>query len=249
MQKRGEPPAEAAEWFAAIHSSGHIDDVIFVPIFVLCDEAVHIAITAKTMAQEASLKDMLSAATSIIQACNDLESKFVQKYGQRITCSLVGAAEIPVINGHRDVQTLRVRNYIDGAFLRLYFSILELLFHAAMLPEQSIDQSEEIQRLRQLQILQSQARADRILATLPIFLLEPNPDPNIPPATGRLVPVTCWADTMRLLWQMRVIAASTVVLERQKYLAELTLLRMGYEVGLMAAVGTYMPSVVGYAAL
>ena len=129
--------------------------------------------------------------------------------------------------------------------MRLHFSILELLFHAAKLPNLPIYLYEDIARRRQVSILQSQVRADRILKTLPIFM----PKLSDLPAEEQGARLANWADSLRLLWQIRLIASSPVVLENQKKAAELALLRTGYEVGIMQALGTYYANLTAYEAL
>jgi hypothetical protein len=198
---------------------------------------------ARALAEMGSQEEMLPAAIFAIEACNDLERRMSEKFGHLVPCSLSESAAQPaVVDDHRQVQALRLRNYIDATFLRLYYSILELLFHAAKFSDHSMDQREEIGWLRQLHILQSQARADRILMTLQIFL--PNPSDQSGAAKGSIL--ANWADSVRLLWQMRVLASSPVLLERQKTAAQSALSRLAHEVGLMQALGRYYASITTY---
>lgn len=243
LQTRCEPPPEAGGWFDAIQSSGHAGKFSLIPLFVFCDEAAWISTRARTLAETGHQEEMLPAATFAIRDCNDLESRMREKFGPLVPCSLSDLAARPVVSeDHNVIQALRIRNYIDATFLRLYYSILELLFHAAKFSGNSIDQREEIGTLRQLHILQSQARADRILATLPIFLPNSSNQPGSDMETHR----ANWADSVRVMWNMRLVASSPVLLERQKMAGQSALSRLAYEAGLMQAVGTYYPSIIPY---
>lgn len=186
---------------------------------------------------------MLPAANFIFQASKDLESRMIEYFGLLIACPLQSPGEHG--EGQMSSQVLRIRNYADASFICLYYSILELLYYVAKSSDRPIDQLKEISRLRRLNILQTQARANRILATLPHFLPKPSNVSEEAPETG----LTNWADSLKLLWQIRVIAFSPVVLESQKRVAESALLRTGYEVGIMQAVSSYYLSLTDYEAL
>lgn len=80
------------------------------------------------------------------------------------------------------------------------------------------------------------------MTTLPLFLAKPSDQSA---AEGKLPPAN-WADSMRLLWQIRLIASSPVLLEMQKSAAQSALLTMGYEVGLMQAMGNYYRNLTAY---
>lgn len=243
LQTRREPLLEASEWFDAVQSSVTKAKLAFIPLLIFGDEAAQICSASKTIVEEGLPEEMLPAATFTIQACIDLESRMAEHFGQLAACPLLDPVSIHATADRRGlILQYRVRNYVDACFLRLYYSILELLFHAAKSSEISVDQREEIARLRQRHILQSQARADRILTTLPLFLAKPSDQS----AAEYKLPLANWADSMRLLWQIRLIASSPVLLERQKSAAQSALLTMGYEVGLMQAMGSYYLNLTAY---
>jgi hypothetical protein len=127
---------------------------------------------------------------------------------------------------------LHIQNYIDACLLRIDQSMLQLLSHLSEQPGHSTGQLEEIERLRRLTVLQSQGRADRILETVPRLL--PPSISNSMGASGN------WANSLRLLWPLRLVASSPFLLVRQNASAYSTLARIGYEVGIMQAVGGYL---------
>lgn len=68
-------------------------------------------------------------------------------FGQLAACPLLDPVSLHATADRRAlILQYRVRDYIDAYFLRLHYSILELLFHAAKSSEISVDQREEIAR-------------------------------------------------------------------------------------------------------
>ena len=221
-------------------------NVNFIPLFSLCDDAVRISSTARALGEKAALEDMFFGATFVAEASKDLESRIQGHFGQIVTLpSMDSAAEFIVANDHINIHSLRIRNYVDACFLRLHYSVLELLFHTAKFQSHSIDHLEEIAALRDLTILQTQARSERILSTLPIFLKELNHQTE----EEKGICISNWADALRLLWQVRLIVASPFVLERQKMAAKSALSKIGHEIGLMQALGSYYLTLTTYISL
>jgi hypothetical protein len=243
LQTGRQPPSEASEWFDAIKSSGNLAKVNFVPLYLYCDEAARICGYARSLIDEGSPENMLSAIADIVRACNDFERSMNDYFGGVLTHpSLNSVAQFAAAEGLKSLSGLHIRNYIDSCFLRLHYIILELLFHVMQLPGHSISQSEDIARLRRFSIIQSQARADQILMTLPYLLPKQDPRPTEEPKTC----IANWAHGVRLLWPLRLIVSSPVVYERQKTIANLALSRIAYEVGIMQAVGTYYETLTAY---
>lgn len=240
IQTRCDPPPEAPQWFEDAQTSASFPNISFMSLFRLCDEAARICSSVRALVEEASLKDMFFGATFIAESINDLDKRMQDHFGASVAPPLINStAESALMNDYITIQDLRIRNYIDACFLRLHYSVLELLFHAARFPGHSGNQLKAIAELRDLNIQLSQARADRILSTLHTFLQD----------ASREISFSNWADSLRLLWQVRLIASSPVLLERQKRVAKSALSTMGHEVGLMQAMGSYLLTLTEYAAL
>jgi hypothetical protein len=219
---------------------------VLVPLLLFGDEAARICSRTRSLIEEGSPEKILSAIPDIVRACNDLESSTKDHFGDVMACpALSSAAQSIAVEDQSSLSDLRLRNHIDACFLRLHYSILELLFYAAKLLDHTISQHEDIAHLRRASILQSRARADRILMTLPRFM----PKTSARLAEGQEIRVASLPDILRLMWPVRLIASSPVVHERQKTTAKSVLSRIGYEVGIMQAVGTYYTSLTANEAL
>lgn len=228
------PPSEASEWFNSIKNSIATAKIIFVPLFFYCDKAARICSNTQYLIQQFSPENVFGVINGIFEACNELERDMLECFRQIIEYpSTVTTAE-SVEGVMRITVGLHMRTQIDACFLRIAQSMLQLLSHLSEHPGHLTNKAEEIERLRRLTILQSQTRADRILETVPRLL--PTSVSNSFGANGN------WANSLRLLWPLRLVASSPFLLVRQNASASSCLARIGYEVGIMQAVGGYLPA-------
>jgi hypothetical protein len=144
--------------------------LVFIPVYPYVDEAIRLCGRAKTLVSKMPSLVMLDDATKIVKACKELERKIEDRFGDIINDSLAMTIELPGEQNRRLLAVLHTRNYIDACFICLHYSILELLIHIVKLPDIPTAQREDIVRLRQTSIQQSQLRAESILMSLPSFL-------------------------------------------------------------------------------
>ncbi|KAF7595718.1 hypothetical protein BBP40_005162 [Aspergillus hancockii] len=93
---------------------------------------------------------------------------------------------------------------------------------------------DELLCLRESSITHLQDIADHVLASLPLLMPAEAASAD---KQGRNIPT--WGHALKLLWPLRLISSSAVVHEEQRAAADLGLLRMGYEAGIMHALGAY----------
>ncbi|KAJ5106103.1 hypothetical protein N7456_002778 [Penicillium angulare] len=122
---------------------------------------------------------------------------------------------------------LRIQNHINACLLLMQSITLELIFK---MPDTSEMPTVAAQRIEILQVelfKQSQDRADRILNTVPALL--PN-EAAVSPG---------WADSLRIMWPLRMIIRSPAFGIDAKQPAINALRRIAYEMGLLQAVGSF----------
>lgn len=206
------------------------------------DKATLICSNVTRMLNEGISEDIFSVATDVIQKCNTLENLMREYFGKDVvSIPKDEERESAVVDNQAPLADLCMRNHIDACFIHLHHSILEILFHASKVIDCSIEERREIAGFRQISISESQARADRILATLSHLLSD-----NAEKQRNRVVN---WADSSRLMWALRLIAASPVLEEGRKRKAEDALGRTGYEIGLMQGLGACHPTFSRYSVL
>jgi hypothetical protein len=230
LQTGNLPPLEAFEWFDAIEPSlNRVMTLVFVPTYPYIDEAIRLCGRAKYLiGKQSTSPDLLIDAINIIQASNDLERSINERFQPMNNASSVTTTTQQQDRGL--LQSLHNRVSFDGCFLCLQYRVLELLLYILNLPDISITERETISRLQNVGIQQCQSRAERILTSSQSFLSNKTQETS----THFIV----WADAMRLMWPIQMVAVCSVVLESQKEDARSILMKIAYEVGIMHAVDT-----------
>lgn len=232
LQTGNLPPLEAFEWFDAIEPSLNMVTLVFVPTYPYIDQAIRLCGRAKDLiGKHSTSQNMLIDAINIIQASNDLEKSINERFQPMDDASSVTTTTQQQDRGL--LQSLHNQVYFDGCFLCLHHRVLELLLYILNLPDISITERETIFRLQNVGIQQCQSRAERIVISSQSFLS--NKLQSLEEISTHFI---VWADAMRLMWPIQMVAVCSVVLESQKEDARSILMKIAYEVGIMHAVDT-----------
>ncbi|KAJ5718948.1 hypothetical protein N7493_007403 [Penicillium malachiteum] len=227
-----DPAPEARGWFDSLQSSVRTDELFFIPSFFYGDEAARSCREARLFYANASTtSERLAAIDFIVHECDRLEASLD---GSFEVCSPsdkgVSASQSPNPTNITERGKLRLRNHVDACLLRVRSITLELLLDTIGLPDLSDECLDRLILLQGSMIFEAQTRAARILSTIPSLL--PEGEAQAP----------SWAESLRMMWPLRMIIRSSATDNEAKQTATLALRRIAYQVGLMQAVGSFYPA-------
>lgn len=140
-----------------------------------------------------------------------------------------------------DLRNLGLSNYGRSFLIRMRYSILELLFTASKTPDYPVDLI-DMRQQREYCVALIRTLADQVLLTVPHIL---GPEIlDLPSDSFKTSRPRSWSDALRLLWPLRLLGSSPVVLPEQKQSAEDGLGRIAYRVGIRQAVSPYFGSAI-----
>ncbi|OJJ46178.1 hypothetical protein ASPZODRAFT_2070938 [Penicilliopsis zonata CBS 506.65] len=236
LQKCDDPPFETAGWFEMMAASGLSTAVPFVCVF---DFGYQASLICSRIRRVVLAEPPLQSTVLSIWAAIDEFTSRTQGYFERVCITDDEDALV--------LHDMATRNNIDAMHLRVQFCVLELVSYCYTFYTSSVENSRLQQIANALQLLQrqyaaiqsSRQKADRILRTLPYLLaIDPLHGPlatSLPQSANRQ---PNWSDALRIMWPLRLLAASTVVLDIHRQVAGEALKRIAYEMGIMQAVGT-----------
>ncbi|KAE8379709.1 hypothetical protein BDV26DRAFT_156031 [Aspergillus bertholletiae] len=235
MQMGRTPPPEAVAWLHAMQTSPTAKKMLFLPAFLYSDLACRICSTIRDLIDQGSHEKMLSSINDIIMACRNLESSIDAVIAQS-PASHSQPGPLDDLATGQSVQWLMTQhaaNYLAACLFQVYQRSVDLLSEALQ-GNLSPKNHDVLLCLRESSIERLKHLADRILVSLPLLM------PVKAASAGKQVPnLTTWGHALKLLWPLRLIASSANVHGSQRVAARQGLLRMGYEAGIMQAVGTY----------
>ncbi|KAE8346102.1 hypothetical protein BDV24DRAFT_158899 [Aspergillus arachidicola] len=227
------PPPEAVTWLQSMQTSPMARNLLFLPAFLYSDLASRIYSTICDLIDQGSYEKMLESINDIMFACKTLESSIdaVVTQGPALHSQPGPSDDLATGQSHDWLMKQHAANYLSACLFQVYQGTVELLSqtlkanvspkkHAALL----CLRESNIERLKDL--------ADRTLVSLPLLLpakaaIADRQGPNIP----------TWGHALKLLWPLGLISSSPNVHDSQRASANLGLLRIGYEAGIMQAVG------------
>ncbi|KAE8162836.1 hypothetical protein BDV40DRAFT_300086 [Aspergillus tamarii] len=227
------PPPEAATWLQSMQTSAMAKKLLFLPALLYSDLASRIYSAICDLLDQGSHEKMLESINDIIIACKTLESSIDAVFTECPAAQSRPGPSDDLATGqsHEWLMKQHASNYLGACLFQVYQGTVKLLsetlkanvsptLHAALvcLHESS---SEQLKHL-----------SDRILVSLPLLMPAKaasveEKGPNIP----------TWGHALKLLWPLGLISSSANVHESQRAAANLGLLRIGYEAGIMQAVG------------
>ena len=207
--------------------------LLFLPALLYSDLASRIYSAICDLLDQGSHEKMLESINDIIIACKTLESSIDAVFTECPAAQSRPGPSDDLATGqsHEWLMKQHASNYLGACLFQVYQGTVKLLsetlkanisptLHAALvcLHESS---SEQLKHL-----------SDRILVSLPLLMPAKaasveEKGPNIP----------TWGHALKLLWPLGLISSSANVHESQRAAANLGLLRIGYEAGIMQAVG------------
>jgi hypothetical protein len=200
----------------------------FVPSFFYGDEVARACWVANSSFHEAtSTAGKLAAIDGLVYAYDHLKVSLEIFADECISCP--SESSMDRFQRNHSGQ-LRIRNHVDACILRVHTIALDLLFNTMGLTDISESSAERIAHLQEIISAESQAKGKRILSTLSCLL----------PDNGIISP--SWAESLRMMWPLRMILASPAIEFETKQAASLALGRIAHEVGIKQAVGSFHPT-------
>ncbi|OGM49366.1 hypothetical protein ABOM_003506 [Aspergillus bombycis] len=229
------PPPEAVAWLHSMQTSPMAKEMLFLPAFLYSDLACRIYSTIRDLIEQGTHEKMLLSIDDIVVACKNLESSIDAVITQGPALQSQPGPSDDLATGQTDkwLMNQHAANYLDAFLFQVYQGCIDLLsqtLKATAPPKKRAEllcyHESSTKRLMHL--------ADRIIVSLPLLM----------PATGARVnqqgpSIPTWGHALKLLWPLGLISSSANVIDRQRAAANLGLLRIGYEVGIMRAVRTY----------
>jgi len=235
LQTSCQPPPEASAWLNSTNHSLFLGRTNFIPLFSHCDMAARICNRFQDLRQQSPIENAPGVMMDIIRTCSELEMSINDSFNALISFGSSFTAPKTIEEILTTSIGLYMRTQIDASFLRIDQNLLQLLSHLSERFVYPASHMENLRNLRSVTILQSKRRADRILQTVPYFL---------PASTSKSASFYCgnWANSLRLLWPLRLVASSPFLSASQNASASSHLTRIAYEVGIRQAVGGYLPA-------
>ncbi|KAJ5697119.1 hypothetical protein N7488_010803 [Penicillium malachiteum] len=227
-----DPAPEARGWFDSLQSSARTDELSFIPSFFYGDEVARSCREGRLFyANAITTSERLAAIDFIVHECDRLEAS-LDRSSKVCSPSERGVSTSQSANPTNITERgkLRLRNHVDVCLLRVRSITLELLLDMLDLPDLSDESLDHLLLLQGSMIFEAQTRAARILSTLPSFL--PEGEAQAP----------SWAESLRMMWPLRMIIRSSATDNEAKQTATLALRRIAYQVGLMQAVRSFYPA-------
>ncbi|OOO11831.1 Protein of unknown function DUF3468 [Aspergillus oryzae] len=227
------PPPEAVSWLQSMQTSPMARNLLFLPSFLYGDLASRIYGTICDLIDQCSYDKLLESIDDIIIACKPLESSIDTVVTQDPALQSQPGPSDDLVTGqsHEWLMKQHAANYLGACLFQLYQGTVELLSQT-LKANGSPKKDTALLCLRESNIERLKHPADRTLVSLALLLpvkaaIADRQGPNIP----------TWGHALKLLWPLGLISSSAHVHESQRAAANLGLLRIGHEAGIMQAVG------------
>lgn len=227
------PPPEAVSWLQSMQTSPMARNLLFLPAFLYGDLASRVYGTICDLIDQCSYDKLLESIDDIIIACKPLESSIdtVVTQGPALRSQPGPSDDLVTGQSHEWLMKQHAANYLGACLFQLYQGTVELLSQT-LKANGSPKKDTALLCLRESNIERLKHLADRTLVSLALLLpvkaaIADRQGPNIP----------TWGHALKLLWPLGLISSSAHVHESQRAAANLGLLRIGHEAGIMQAVG------------
>ncbi|QRD90560.1 hypothetical protein F9C07_2257225 [Aspergillus flavus] len=201
--------------------------------FLYGDLASRVYGTICDLIDQCSYDKLLESIDDIIIACKPLESSIdtVVTQGPALQSQPGPSDDLVTGQSHEWLMKQHAANYLGACLFQLYQGTVELLSQT-LKANGSPKKDTALLCLRESNIERLKHLADRTLVSLALLLpvkaaIADRQGPNIP----------TWGHALKLLWPLGLISSSAHVHESQRAAANLGLLRIGHEAGIMQAVG------------
>jgi len=164
-----------------------------------------------------------SLASTLLAEADDIEAEILTWIRSEPVSSRLHPSDLPMLaiwNMYRSVRS------------RLQYSLLELLAFLAKLPAPASNQH-SIQQRRQNSVLIIRSMAQEIVDSTPYAL--GGPDTSTLDDKAHTPRPRSWSDALRLLWPLRLMSWSPLILPHQKEIGQAALRRIGWEMGIRQA--------------
>ncbi|KAE8387272.1 hypothetical protein BDV23DRAFT_186535 [Aspergillus alliaceus] len=233
MQTGRRPPPEAIAWLHSMQTSPTAKEMMFLPAFLYSDLASRIYSTIRDLIDQGSREKMLLGVNDIVMACKNLESSISAVITQDLASQSQPGPSDDLTTGRsaKWLMNKHAAKYLDACLFKVHQGILDLLSET-LKANPTPKEHDELLCLRESSIKRLQDIADHILVSLPQLMPAKAASAD---KQGQNIPT--WGHALKLLWPLRLISSSAVVHEEQRAAADLGLLRMGHEAGIMQALG------------
>lgn len=216
-----EYPKESLEWFEILHANlaEHDEPVVVVSMYsynVSC-----ILPRIRTLVALGNIEEALHHAPSIIAKSDAIEAEMLTWLRSEKVSSRINPGDLPLLPTWNMYRVVRSKLHES---LVTFFGLLGDLSTLLLTPE-------VIQERLDHSILIVQEMTDEILETIPYAM----GDPSIRDEDLQLIRPRAWPDALRLLWPLRIVSFSPIILPRQRGIAKRALCRIGLEMGIRRA--------------